>query len=132
MITNNGNGNGSNGKGSSIKLEPLLKDLKQEDMEAGGSRVKPLPPRTPSLSSFEAPVLLTQSSSWSHWILWLLMAAATGGIIWACIAKIEEAIPATGKLEPTGTVKEVQSPVNGVVKAIYVDDGQKVKKVIAC
>ena len=128
MITNNGNENGSNGKGNSIKLEPLLKDLKQEDMEAGGSRVKPLPPRTPSLSSFEAPVLLTQSSSWSHWILWLLMAVATGGIVWACIAKIEEAIPATGKLEPTGTVKEVQSPVNGVVKAIYVDDGQKVKK----
>ncbi len=127
MITNNGNGNGSNGKGS-IKLQPLLRDLKQEDMEAGGSRVKPLPSRTPSLSSFEAPVLLTQSSSWSHWILWLLMAVATGGIVWACIAKIEEAIPATGKLEPTGTVKEVQSPVNGVVKAIYVDDGQKVKK----
>ncbi len=128
MITNNGNGNGSNGKGNSIKLEPLDKDLKSGEVEAGSSGIKPLPHRTPSLSSFEAPVLLTQSSSWSHWILWLLMAVATGGIIWACIAKIEEAIPATGKLEPTGTVKEVQSPVNGVVKAIYVDDGQKVKK----
>lgn len=128
MITNNGNGNGSNGKGNSIKLEPLDKDLKSEEVETGGSRVKPLPPRTPSLSSFEAPVLLTQSSSWSHWILWLLMAVATGGIVWACLAKIEEAIPATGKLEPTGTVKEVQAPVNGVVKAIYVDDGQKVRK----
>lgn len=128
MITNNSNTNGSNGNGHSIKLEPLDKDLKQEDVEAGGSGVKPLPPRTPTLSSFEAPVLLTQSSSWSHWILWLLMAVATGGIIWACLAKIEEAIPATGKLEPTGTVKEVQSPVNGVVKAIYVNDGQKVKK----
>ncbi len=129
MITSNGNGNSSNGKGNnSIKLEPWDKDLKQEDVETGGSGVKPLPPRTPTLSSFEAPVLLTQSSSWSHWILWLLLAVATGGIVWACLAKIEEAIPATGKLEPTGTVKEVQSPVNGVVKAIYVDDGQKVKK----
>lgn len=128
MITNNGNGNGSDGKGNSIKLEPLLKDLKQEDVKAGGSGIKPLPPRTPSLSSFEAPVILQQSSSWSHWVLWLLMAVATGGIVWACLAKIEEAIPAIGKLEPTGTVKEVQSPVSGVVKAIYVADGQKVKK----
>ncbi len=128
MITNSGNRNGSNSKGNNIELEPLPNNSKREDVETQGSGIKPLPPRTPSLSSFEAPVLLTQSSSWSHWILWLLMAVATGGIIWACLAKIEEAIPATGKLEPTGRVKEVQSPVNGVVKAIYVDDGQKVKK----
>jgi hemolysin D len=127
MITSNGNG--SNGKGN-IKLDPLdnTKDLKPGEVEAGGSGFNALPPRASSLSSFDAPIILTQSSSWSHWILWLLMALATGGIVWACIAKIEEAIPATGKLEPTGTVKEVQSPVNGVVKAIYVDDGQKVKK----
>ena len=130
MITSNGNGNGSNGKSSSVKLEPLdnTKDLKQGEVEAGGSGFNALPPRASSLSSFDAPIILTQSSSWSHWILWLLMTAATGAIVWACIAKIEEAIPATGKLEPTGTVKEVQSPVNGVVKAIHVDDGQKVKK----
>ena len=130
MITNNGNGNGSNGKGHSIKLQPLetREDSKLEEIETGGSAVKPLPPRAKSLSSFDTPVLLTQSSSWSHWILWLLMTVAAGAIVWACLAKIEEAIPATGKLEPTGTVKEVQSPVNGVVKAIYVDDGQKVKK----
>ncbi len=128
MITNSGKGNGSNSKGNSTELKSLPNTLKREDMATRRSGVKPLPPRTPTLSSFEAPVLLTQSSSWSHWILWLLMTVATGAIVWACIAKIEEAIPATGKLEPTGTVKEVQSPVNGVVKAIYVDDGQKVKK----
>ncbi len=130
MITNNSNGNGSNGNGHSIKVDPLgdRKDSKLEETGTGGSGVKPLPPRTKNLSAFEAPVLLTQSSSWSHWILWLLMAVATGGIVWSCVAKIEEAIPATGKLEPTGTVKEVQSPVNGVVKAIYVGDGQKVRK----
>ncbi len=133
MITNNSNGNGSNssnGQGNNIKLEPLpnINDSKPADVEVGGSAVKPLPPRPPSLSSFEAPVVLTQSSSWSHWILWLLMAVTTGTVVWACLAKIEEAIPATGKLEPTGTVKEVQSPVSGVVKAIYVNDGQKVKK----
>jgi len=41
----------------------------------------------------------------------------------ACVAKIEEAIPAQGKLEPQGTVNEVQVPIGGVVKAIYVNDG---------
>jgi len=35
-------------------------------------------------------------------------------IVWACVAKIEEAIPAQGKLEPLGAVKDVQAPVGGV------------------
>lgn len=130
MITSSSNGNGSNGNGNGNKLDvlPNTQDLKQAAVEAGTSEVKPLPRRTPSISSFDSPVVLNQSSSWSHWILWLLMAVTAGAVIWACLAKIEEAIPATGKLEPTGTVKEVQAPVSGVVKTIYVDDGQKVKK----
>lgn len=80
------------------------------------------------LSQFDRPVLLKQSPTLSRLILWCLLTVATGAIAWACIAKIEQAIPATGKLEPIGTVKEVQSPVNGVVKAIYVADGQRVNK----
>ena len=44
------------------------------------------------------------------------------------LARIEEAIPAQGKLEPKDAVKEVQIPVNGVVKEVFVKDGQQVKK----
>jgi len=39
-----------------------------------------------------------------------------------------KAIPAQGKLEPQGTVNEVQVPIGGVVKAIYVNDGQQVRR----
>jgi len=35
------------------------------------------------------------------------MGVTTTAIIWACVAKIEEAIPAQGKLEPLGEVKEI-------------------------
>lgn len=59
---------------------------------------------------------------------WLIMALATSGVTWASFAKIEEAIPASGKLEPQGFVQEVKSPVGGVVREIYVQDGQQVKK----
>lgn len=79
-------------------------------------------------SEFDQPVILQQSPVWSRAMLWLLMGVTTGVIVWASVAKIEEAIPAQGKLEPQGAVKEVQAPVNGVVKAIYVEDGQRVKK----
>ncbi|MFM6784088.1 MAG: biotin/lipoyl-binding protein, partial [Dolichospermum sp.] len=49
------------------------------------------------------------------------------GITWACLAKIEQTIPATGQLKTEGTVKDVQAPINGVVKYLYVKDGQEVK-----
>ena len=77
---------------------------------------------------FEQPVLLQQSPVWSRAILWVLMGVTTTAIIWACVARIEEAIPATGKLEPLGEVKEIQAPIGGVVKAVYVSDGQRVQQ----
>lgn len=56
-----------------------------------------------------------------------LIGLASFGIIWANFATMEQVIPATGQLKPEGTVKEIQAPVNGVVKAVYVKDGQSVK-----
>jgi hemolysin D len=73
-------------------------------------------------------VILRQSPLWSRAILWGLIGMTTLVVIWANLAKIEEAIPAQGKLEPQGTVREVQTPVNGLVKAVYVKDGQKVRR----
>ena len=81
-----------------------------------------------STNRFEQRALLKQSSLWSRAILWVLMGVTTTTVVWASVAKIEEAIPAQGKLEPVGAVKDVQASVDGVVKAIYVDDGQRVKQ----
>ncbi|WP_248277808.1 HlyD family efflux transporter periplasmic adaptor subunit [Brasilonema sp. UFV-L1] len=73
-------------------------------------------------------VVLKQSPLFSRVILWGLLGMTTLVVTWANFAKIDEAVPAQGKLEPQGTVKEVQTPVNGVVKAVYVKDGQKVRR----
>ncbi|WP_414566876.1 HlyD family efflux transporter periplasmic adaptor subunit [Nostoc sp. CCY 9925] len=77
---------------------------------------------------FEQSVILRQSPVWSRTIMVTLMALACFGIAWAYFAKIEQVVPATGQLKPEGTVKEVQAPVSGVVKALYVKDGQEVKQ----
>ncbi len=76
---------------------------------------------------FDADVILKQSNRNSQWMLWLLMGSTLAGMIWASVAKIEEAIPAQGKLEPQGQVKNLQVPVNGVIKKIHIADGQVVK-----
>jgi HlyD family secretion protein len=77
---------------------------------------------------FDRPVLLKSSPLWSRVIIWSIALCSIGGVTWASLAQIEEAIPATGQLEPQGSVKDVQSPVTGVVKTIYVKEGQRVKK----
>jgi hemolysin D len=78
--------------------------------------------------SFDSPVLLKRSPLWSRLIIWTIMLCVGGAVSWAFLANYEEAIPAAGQLEPQGAVKEVQSPVAGVVKSILVREGQKMKK----
>ena len=77
---------------------------------------------------FDQPVMLKRSPMLSRAVLWSLVGFTTFTFIWAAVAKIEEAIPAQGKLEPKDAVNEVQVPVNGVVKQVFVKDGQEVKK----
>lgn len=77
--------------------------------------------------SFEQSVVLRQSPVLSRAIMGTLVGLACFGIAWASIAKIEQAIPAVGQLKPQGSVQEIQAPVGGVVKKVYVKDGQKVK-----
>ena len=78
--------------------------------------------------SFDQGVVLRQSPMWSRAVIWSIMGVATFGIAWAAIAKIEQAVPAQGQLKPQETVKEVQPPVNGVVKAVFVEEGDRVEK----
>lgn len=91
------------------------------------SEIMPTPTKL-TLERFAQPVILQQSPNWSRGIVWGIVGVTTAALVWASVAKIEEAVSATGKLEPQGEVKEVQVPVSGVVKAVFVKDGQRVKK----
>ncbi len=77
---------------------------------------------------FDQPVVLKRSPFWSRAVIWSMIGVTSGSVLWACLAKTEEAVSAPGKLEPQGAVKDIKLPVNGVVKRIYVQDGQTVKK----
>jgi multidrug efflux pump subunit AcrA (membrane-fusion protein) len=78
--------------------------------------------------SIEQPVILEQPAIWSRVVMWLLVSVTTSAFLWASLAQIEQAVPATGKLEPQGSTKEIKAPTGGVVREIYVNDGQLVKK----
>lgn len=126
---NSNNGNGANGKANPstsaiVSTQELTAKLPQNTEEI---QQKPLSSAIRHVPKFEQPVILKQPRKWSRAILWGLMIATTGTIVWANIAKIEEAVSATGKLEPAGATKDVQAPIGGVVKDIFVEDGEQVK-----
>lgn len=85
----------------------------------------PKPQDTPK---FEHPIVLKQSPNWSRAIVWAIVGITGFTIVWASVFKIEEAIPATGKLEPQESVKEVQAPLGGVVRDVHVKEGQVVRQ----
>ena len=61
-------------------------------------------------------------------LLWLLLALLTIGLAWAIFGHVDEVAVAPGKVIPIGQVKVVQAEDKGVVKAIHVRDGQRVKQ----
>ena len=73
-------------------------------------------------------VFLRQSRFWFNAISWSLISTASFGVGWIAIAKTEEIVIATGKLEPKGGVIEVQMPLEGVAKNILVKEGEIVEK----
>ncbi|WP_216899867.1 HlyD family efflux transporter periplasmic adaptor subunit [Synechococcus sp. CCY 9618] len=78
--------------------------------------------------SFSETVVLRKSRRSSSLLLW----AGVGGVaalgLWSVTAPIAETIPVPGKLEPSSTVKDVDSPVPGVVEEVLVKEGQEVRK----
>jgi hemolysin D len=78
-------------------------------------------------TNFGQSVVFQQSQIWSRAIVWGIMGITAALVTWACFARIEEAVPAQGKLEPLSDVKKVQAPISGVVKKVFVKNGDTVK-----
>ncbi|WP_193193956.1 HlyD family efflux transporter periplasmic adaptor subunit [Nostoc sp. MG11] len=119
------NGNKLNGNHKNGKHKNETKQDSQILKNQGKTAKQPL--TNSDNPNFEQSVVLRQSPVWSRTIMVTLVGLACFGIGWASFAKIEQVIPATGQLKPEGTIKEVQAPVSGVVKELYVKDGQEVK-----
>ena len=119
---NGHNGNGSNGKANHSNGQ------KRGSGNLVLSSVKNKKTIDTSKKSFDQPVVLKQSPFWSRSIIWTLIGCTVFGITWATFAKMEQVVRAPGQLKPKGAVKEIQVPLNGVVRQVYVEDGDQVKE----
>ena len=71
---------------------------------------------------------MQQPRFWARSITSSLIAITAFGIGWLSLAKTEQIVNVRGKLEPLGTVRDIQMPVGGVVSKVLVSEGEKVKK----
>ena len=89
-------------------------------------RIKPLPPQLQIWEGSSAYV--EQGRHWSSALIWLCSVLFGGTLIWAFTAKIDQTVTVRGRLEPSGSVREVDSPSGGVVSKVFVKEGDIIKK----
>ena len=92
------------------------------------------PPRSASSSrsSFTpwegSSIFVEQGHHWSSAFIWLTALLLGSGFLFAFLAKIDQTISVRGELQPAASVNDVQSPSTGVVKDIFVSEGDRVVK----
>ncbi|WP_017293707.1 HlyD family efflux transporter periplasmic adaptor subunit [Geminocystis herdmanii] len=114
-----------NNNGKTVNIDPLLQS---PENSLNGNQKNSDTAINLDISEFEKDVILKPSPIWSRTMIWSIMGVTVFAIVWAAIAKIEQVVTAQGQLKPKATVKEVQAPLNGVVREVNVEDGQKIQK----
>ena len=71
--------------------------------------------------------IIQQSPVWMRATTYGLMGTAVFAVGWLGLAKTDEVVTVQGKLEPLGSVQEIQMPVGGIASEILVQDGEEVK-----
>ena len=71
--------------------------------------------------------ILQQSRFWMRTVTWTLIGSCVFAAAWVALARTEEIVLAQGRLQPIGSVQDIQMPVGGVVDQILVAEGDTVK-----
>lgn len=104
-----------------------LTDVKEKEQETAAKNPVALQSNS-SLFQPEQAIVMRQSPIWARGIAVAIMGVTVVAVTWASIATIEQVVPATGQLKPIETVKDINAPLNGVVKEVLVENNRKVKK----
>ena len=108
-----------------MKLNPFQRD-DSTDLAEQQNGVQDVNGETVSITRFDESVL-QQGRFWMRTVTWTLIGTTVFGVAWLALARTEEIVVATGKLEPIGSVKDIQMPVGGVADEILVKEGEQVK-----
>ena len=77
---------------------------------------------------FDSPGLLEQSQHWGGLVIWTIAAGTTASLLWAFFGRVDQTVTANGTLQPLSGKMVVSSPTGGVVREVFVSDGEIVNK----
>ena len=72
---------------------------------------------------FDSPGLLEQSQHWGGLVIWTIAAGSTAALFWAFLGRVDQTVTAGGTLQPVGGKMIVSSPAGGIVREVFVADG---------
>ena len=92
-------------------------------------RIEPTPIQAAPLEpwSFNQPVLLNKTRRVSSALVWTAVGGTAAAVLWALIAPLPQTVAVQGKLQPGSSVKEIEAPAPGIVAAVLVQEGQRVR-----
>ena len=77
---------------------------------------------------FDSPGLLEQSHHWGGLVIWTIAAGTTAGLLWAFLGRVDQTVVANGSLQPLTGKRTVSSPAGGIVRELFVNEGDLVAK----
>ena len=77
---------------------------------------------------FDSPGLLEQSQHWGGLVIWTIAAGTTAGLLWAFLGRVDQTVTASGTLQPLSGKMIVSSPSGGIVRQLFVSEGEIVTK----
>ena len=76
---------------------------------------------------YDSPGMLDQSQHWGGLVIWTIAVGTTAGLIWSFLGMVDQTVTATGTLEPASGKVDVRSTSGGIVKKLWVKEGQLVR-----
>ncbi|MBW5407690.1 HlyD family type I secretion periplasmic adaptor subunit [Morganella morganii] len=74
------------------------------------------------------PGVKTATGGYQRTGCYVIAAGLAGFLLWAGFAPLDQGVAASGTVVITGNIKQVQSPADGVISEIYVQNGQRAEK----
>ena len=72
--------------------------------------------------------MLEQSQHWGGLVIWTIAAGTSAGLLWAFLGRVDQTVIANGTLQPLEGKMIVSSPAGGIVRELFVSEGEMVVK----
>ena len=77
---------------------------------------------------YDSPGLLEQSQHWGGLVIWSIAVGTTASLFWAFLGRVDQTVTANGTLQPLSGKMIVSSPSGGIIRQLFVREGEIVSK----